>query len=215
MAYSDYGGYAYKNGNRVEERSDAVLSPEGIKSTPGQWHGWTLQEGRSGGSFHALLGDGPIFVGLCKQSSLSVHRLGESLDLLALLKDAPPEAVNEYTHEGKTTRYLNTDHYKTTDEMCVLEVDGHKIEVKWEEDDNHYQYVRLTQPDGSVWTGWSGYGVGAGLEDCGYGFSTYDREERVRELFPAGRAAAEGSGDAPTTAEKEANAKLSDAGGKP
>ena len=34
--------YAFKNGARVKERSDAVFSPEGIKSTPGQWPGWTL-----------------------------------------------------------------------------------------------------------------------------------------------------------------------------
>ena len=29
MAYSDYGGYAYRNGKRVEARSDATISPEG------------------------------------------------------------------------------------------------------------------------------------------------------------------------------------------
>ncbi len=184
MAYSDYGGYAYKNGTRVEERSDAVLSPDGIKSTPGQWPGWTLQEGRASGSYHVLLGDGPIFVALYKQSSLSIHRLSESLDMLALMKNPTPEAVSEYTHEGKTTRYINTDHLKASDELCVFEVDGHTIEVRWTEEDNHYQYVRLTQPDGNVWTGWSGYGVGAGLEDCGYGFSTSEREERLLELLP-------------------------------
>jgi hypothetical protein len=184
MAYSDYGGYAFKNGERIESRSDAVLSPDEIKSTPGQWPGWTLQEGRDGRSFHALLGDGPIFVGLYKQSSLTIHRLSEKLDELALAKDLPAEAVSSYEHDGKTTRYLNTEHFKDTGAPCVLEADGCRIEVFWEVDDNHYQYVRLTQPDGSVWHGWSGYGVGAGLEDCGYGYSTEDRNKRLCELWP-------------------------------
>ena len=52
------------------------------------------------------------------------------------------------------------------------------------DEDNYYVYARLTQPDGNVWHGWSGYGVGAGLEDAGYGFSTADRESKLRDLWP-------------------------------
>lgn len=37
----------------------------------------------------------------------------------------------------------------------------------------------MTQPDGVVWTGFSGYGVGAGLEDAGYGYSTEEREDKL------------------------------------
>ena len=29
MAYSDYGGYAYRNGERVRERSDYTITPDG------------------------------------------------------------------------------------------------------------------------------------------------------------------------------------------
>ena len=65
----------------------------------------------------------------------------------------------------------------------MLHVDGHRTTVYFREEDNHYQYVELLQPDGVVWHGWSGYGVGAGLEDCGYGFSTADREAKVWQLF--------------------------------
>jgi hypothetical protein len=32
----------------------------------------------------------------------------------------------------------------------------------------------LEQSNGTVWHGFSGYGVGAGLEDAGYGYSTND-----------------------------------------
>lgn len=180
MAYSDYGGYAYRNGIRVVERSDAVLTPEGVQSTPGQWPGWTIEAGRGGQSFHALLGDGPIYVGLYKQSGVHVHRLAERLDPVDLLREPTPDATEGF--EGQ--RWINDDSFRSRGVPCVLEADGCTIEVHWTYEDNYYQYVRLTQPDGSVWHGWSGYGVGAGLEDCGYGYCTKDREEMLSYLWP-------------------------------
>jgi hypothetical protein len=181
MAYSDYGGYAYKNGERVTDRSDCILSPEGIKSTPGMWPGWILQEGRSGGSHHALMGDGPIFISLYKQSCLRVYRMGEEIDLIPLCK---PEWITSWKDEkGETHQWLNTDHFKASEEPLALEIDGNKITVFFRDEDNHYQYAEMIQPDGSVWHGFSGYGVGAGLEEAGYGFSTQEREDQLFSLF--------------------------------
>jgi hypothetical protein len=195
MAYSDYGGYAYRNGVRVEERSDAQITDKGDTfGSPGMWPGFAAyaiggkeeyEKRREWPSGHAILGDGPIYAVLYKQSYLMIHRGPERLEVVDLLKDAPPEAVSSYEHEGETTRYLNTDHFKETEDLAVFEVDGVRIEVYFREEDNHYMYVRLIQPDGVVWTGFSGYGVGAGLEDAGYGFSTEAREEMLQELFPA------------------------------
>jgi hypothetical protein len=183
MAYSDYGGYAYKNGERVVERSDAVLTPEGLKSTPGSWPGWSLEEGRSGGSYHVILGNDGVYVTMYKQSSLGILNLNEPVDLLELMREAYPESIKKYDFDPyKDQEYVDWDLYE--DKMVALEVSGHKIEIYREESDNYYQYVRLTQPNGDVWTGFSGYGVGAGLEDCGYGFSTSDQEERLQNLFP-------------------------------
>lgn len=162
MAYSDYGGYAYRNGIRDEQRSDAVLSPEGIKSTPGSWPGWTIPEGRYAASYHVLLGDGPIFVGLYKQSTIRLHRLGEEIEL-------PADFVED----------------DDADSASRFEIDGYTLEAIRLQTDNHYIYARLTQPDGVVWTGFSGYGVGAGLEDAGYGFSTDACEETLRSRFSA------------------------------
>lgn len=178
MAYSDYGGFAYRNGQRAEERSDAVFSTEGLQSTPGSWPGWTIPEGRNGKSYHVILGDGPVHVCLYKQSSLTIKRNGDDVDLISActVSDVPVQTYGE-------GRWLDTDHFKKTEERCSFEVDGHQIEVFWREEDNHYQYVRLTQPDGIVWTGFSGYGVGAGLEDGGHGYSTEDRESELRNLF--------------------------------
>jgi hypothetical protein len=196
MAYSDYGGYAYRNGVRVESRSDCTISPEGDTfGSPGMWPGFAAfaaggkaeyekrQEWPSG---HAVLGDGPIYAVLYKQSSISLHRCGEALDMLSLLKDAPDSAITEWTdEEGKTHRWLNTDHFTSSEDCCVFEVDEWRLEVFFRIEDNHYQYAKLTQPDGNVWHGWAGYGVGAGLEDAGYGYSTEDREDALWELFGA------------------------------
>jgi len=196
MAYSDYGGYAYKNGERIEERSDAVLSPEGIKSTPGQWPGWTLEEGRSGGSYHVLLGDGPIFLSLYKQSSLGVHRLGETVDWEVAAGRDYPDAIRNWTqmydHSQQPSKlldvpivqsYFDTGWFAGNGMPLELDIDGCKITAYFVDEENHYMFVRLEQPDGNIWTGFSGYGVGAGLEDADYGYSTDLQIERMNDLF--------------------------------
>lgn len=200
MAYSDYGGYAYRNGVRVEERSDCTIKPDGDTfGTPGSWPGFAmLAAGVPGGEVkkliqyphgHAVLGDGPIHVMLYKQSTLRVFRAGVELDTADLLESPTSEQIYEYEWNGKKRRDINTDHFRDNDIPCVLTVDGWRIEARWTHEDNYYQYVRVTQPDGVEWCGWSGYGVGAGLEDCGYGFSTQDREDNIREHFPEAMAA--------------------------
>jgi hypothetical protein len=180
MAYSDYGGYAYRNGVRVKDRSDAVLTPDGVKATPGMWPGWVLTEGRSGESHHALLGDGPIFVGLYKQSTVRIYQLGEELSQADfVVTGVAPDAF----HEWGGRKYVDSQPFVNADAPVIFEVDGRRLEVRWAEEDNYYVYARLTQPDGVVWTGFSGYGVGAGLEDAGYGYSTGERERELSLLF--------------------------------
>lgn len=194
MAYSDYGGYAYRNGVQVEERSDFTITPDGGFGTPGAYPGFALaavgatseqiQQARDYPNGHAVLGDGPIFLVLYKQSHIEICRGIEKLDEIGLLHEPDPDAVKEWTYEGKTERYVNVDHFKSTDRPCHFEVDGVRITIYWRIEDNHYQYAKLEQPDGTVWHGWSGYGVGAGLEDAGYGFSTSEREELLCSLWP-------------------------------
>lgn len=196
MSYSDYGGYAYRNGVRIESRSDCTITPEGdAYGSPGMYPGFALiaqgldhsevMKRQKWPSGHAVLGDGPIYVVMYKQSSLCIYRGPKKLDDLALLKDAPPDAIKTWVDaEGKEHRWLKTDYYNRSEDLCTFEVDGWKVEVYFRIEDNQYQYCKLTQPDGNVWTGFSGYGVGAGLEDAGYGYSTEDREDVLQELFP-------------------------------
>lgn len=174
MAYSDYGGYAYRNGVRVVERSDATITPEGdTYGKPGSYPGFALlAEGVPHAevmkrvdwpSGHAVLGDGPIYVVLYKQYA-QVFRGPERLESLS--RDWE-EGADE---EGEQRK--------------AFEVDGFKAEAVLTHEDNYYVYVRMTQPDGNVWHGWSGYGVGAGLEDAGYGFSTPERDRMLLSFWP-------------------------------
>lgn len=169
MAYSDYGGYAYRNGTRIEDRSDATITPDGNTfGTPGVWPGFakyaitgSVTEGQDWPSGHVILGDGPIYVTLYKQSDVRVHRGFTKLNVVDLVVDLLPEEFDTY----ESGRYLNADEFRKNNKLCVLEVDDVRIEVSFIKDDNVYQYARVIQPDGTVWHGWSGYGVGAGLED--------------------------------------------------
>lgn len=172
MAYSDYGGYAYRNGSRIEDRSDATITPEGdTYGTPGSYPGFALiaagvppEEVHARADWpsgHAVLGDGPIYVVLRKQWA-SVYRGPVKIHDLSRDWDADDEE----------------------EQHLVFEVDGYKVDAILTHEDNYYVYVKLTQPDGNLWHGWSGYGVGAGLEDAGYGYSTEDREAKIKQLWP-------------------------------
>jgi hypothetical protein len=160
MAYSDYGGYAYRNGVRVDERSD-----------------FTINAMRSNSRGHAVLGDGPIYLTLYKQSSVGLYRGVEKIDIDSTMSDK--EGV-EFFEEGDC--YLDSDQFISADKPAVMEVDGWVIEVRFTHEDNHYVYAKVTQPDGTLWHGWSGYGVGAGLE--GDGSSTRKRERMLCKFWP-------------------------------
>jgi hypothetical protein len=172
MAYSDYGGYAYRNGARVEDRSDCTITPEGDTfGTPGCYPGFAMAA--AGVSHdevskrvewpcgHAVLGDGPIYVVLYKQGA-SAFRGPERID-------------------ANLNWDWNDD--EAEEQRRTLEVDGYSLEVALTQEDNYYVYAKLTQPNGTVWHGFSGYGVGAGLEDAGYSHSTQDRIEALESLF--------------------------------
>ena len=180
MAYSDYGGYGYRNGERIMERSDAVFTAEGLKSTCGMWPGFAIPEGRHGGSYHVILGDGPVYLSMYKQSGIGLVEGPNELNFGELALAKYPEA-KWVSKDGDV--YFENDYFQAREIPCELEVNGHKLSVYFEYTDNYYQYAKLEQPDGTIWTGFSGYGVGAGLEDCGYGYSTQNCIDRLEDLF--------------------------------
>jgi hypothetical protein len=195
MAYSDYGGYAFRNGKRIEDRSDCTIKPDGdLFGTPGIYPGFAmLAEGVEHAEVvkavqwphgHAVLGDGPIHVVLYKQTTIQIFRGPERLSECDLLVGDSFAGIKEWQTESGVRRYIDWEYFVKHDMRCVFSVDGFTIEVRWIDEDNIYQFVRMEQSDGNVWHGWSGYGVGAGLEDAGYGYSTEEQNQRLLSFWP-------------------------------
>jgi len=171
MAYSDYGGYAFLNGERVIERSDATIYPGGkLDSTPGQYPGWfkTLEQRGQGEDFHVVLGDENFFVGMHKQSYVVALHNGKRTVLEV------PEDIGEIIEK----RIASGEHVG-----YEYKIDDYTISVFWVETDNHYVFVELVMTNDDVWTGFSGYGVGAGLDDGCCGYSTEAQVSLMWELF--------------------------------
>lgn len=193
MAYSDYGGYAYKNGKRVEDRSDAMITPK-MESVPGQWPGFAAySQGLSKEKFyeirpdfpngHVVIGDDPVYVGLYKQGIMMLWFGTIQLDKTDFIR-------------GEAKMFIKTrdNGYKFLDRHTVANTydtpiffdlpDGYKLYGSWKNIDNYYVFARLEMPNGDIWHGWSGYGVGAGLEDANYGYSTRKVEGYMKDIWP-------------------------------
>lgn len=163
MAYSDYGGYAYRDGIRLPERSDCKITPLGVMKAS-EWH--------------VIIGDKPIYICLYKQTYVSYWDDEKELDLVPLVKDQ--DVIDEYL--GR--RFINSEKLRKAKKPLILDGLGYKTTIWWLDEDNIYQYVRAEHQNGTIWHGWSGYGVGAGLEDESRGHSTKEREKTLLSLWP-------------------------------
>lgn len=155
MASSDYGGYSYMNGILDLNRCDAQYRNE---------------------TYHALVGNDEIAVGLYKQlhASIYIKDIYFSMSYNDILNISDGEILS-----------------------ASLYFKGAKITIIREHFDNYYQYVELLlfkdkenknyfhEPDEieSYYHGFSGYGVGKGLEDAGYGYNTNEIEKRLFNYF--------------------------------
>ena len=194
MAYSDYGGRVYRNGVEINDRCDVEITAEGLNATPGSWPGWAHAISEEsletlGGCYHAALGSGPIFLALYKQSTFCIFRGFERELSIEEIKDAVPDECPAFFGDYEGKPYVDDDKYRTEDQALRITINGTEISLRWTEEDNFYVYARMEEPDGTIWTGWSGYGVGCGLEDGSYGFSSDERDEMLSELFPNSQAA--------------------------
>jgi hypothetical protein len=189
MAYSDYGGKAYRNGVWIEDRSDCVILPtEELFSTPGMWPGFaTLTVGTTWKQAadltnlptgHAILGDGPIYLVLYKQSTVKLYRGFEEIDIVSLIDK---ETAHLCTFEGEV--FIFTDMYALREEPIIVSLDGHEITIWWTHEDNFYVYAQVKQPDGTCWQGWSGYRVGVGFNEDEEKYSSAARDEKMKTLF--------------------------------
>ena len=183
MGWSDYGGYAYRDGTRVDERSDCPIPAHGPHDDDLDGEPWG----------HAVLGNDGTFVALWKQMTVRAWNDGAELALASHALDASPGLVRT-----DDTRGPELDPFGAIDRApdetargTFALPGGARLEVVWsrEEEDrsyreNLYLYARLVLASGGTWHGWSGYGVGAGFEDAPFGFENGQRDERLRELWP-------------------------------
>ena len=179
MAYSDYGGYVYRNGERVEERSDWTITEDGKGfESPGAYPGFAaLLQNRQDvidnhNYGHAVLGTGPFHVMLYKQSDVIIYYGVKQLAIHTF-----PWKIMETAHIcGFNAYYMGDARY--------AKHNAYDLNIIWTDEGNFYVYAELEEPDKTLWHGFSGYGVGAGLETCGYGYDTELRVKQLMELFP-------------------------------
>ena len=157
MAYSDYGGYAYRNGDRVEERSDCSLKPDGtVVGSPGQYPPFAA-EARGEDMFdcmklptgHVVLGDSPIFVALHKYFSVYIYRGGELVDAI--------HPDTEFWDNNKTSNEVESHAVRTVDFVEIDVVFRHTAEGGFG------CYVEVQQADSTIWHGWTASVAGVRL----------------------------------------------------
>lgn len=154
MAYSNWGGYAYKNGIRVEDRSDAVITTDGsIEGSPGIYPGFSaLISGKTQEEVmkyislpmaHAVLGQENVYVLLYKSYPL-IYVGGEKQPFKYKYPEENGDRVLSYS----------------------LDFDDTKVELVMDFEESRI-FARVTYRNGDVWCGFSGYVVGAGWEEEG------------------------------------------------
>jgi len=171
MGYSGYGGYGYRDGVRIETASDALITPDSVNhGVPGGFPPSELMvaaNGETGAAIngHVVIGDGPVFVSLYKHM-LSVYLLADGVfhdqNLETIGVDLPDEVVIDF---GDGTCSLDQDRMVERTDMLRFEIEGHVIEYRMVAHPRWVQHARITQPDGTVWTGFCGLEIGAGHED--------------------------------------------------
>lgn len=137
MAYGNWGGNVFRNGERMREWEDATPYKE-TEFLAGYHQAFLRDEGCN--PHHAVLGEKDVR--LCGYKSYPVLFVkGEKVDLSPF-----------------TTR---DDNYTSDGEG---EIEGYRF--SWETgDDPAMVSLELIEPDGTAWSGFSGYAVGAGYDD--------------------------------------------------
>lgn len=171
MSYGGHGGLGYRNGELVENASDALLTPDCVNhGDPGGFPPselMVLANGETGAAIngHVIIGDGPVFVSLYKHT-LCIYLLADGrfheLNLMTIGVDLPDGVVVDL---GDGTCALSQDLLVQDTDTLRFEVEDHVIEYRMIAHPRWVQHARITQPDGTVWTGFCGYEIGAGHDD--------------------------------------------------
>ena len=159
MAYSDYGGYVYRNRERVPSRSDWVPEPGSPArvDAAGRRTGANAFGGpHEGFAGHAVLETGPFFVSLKKNHCIMVHhRTTRVLRYYGAPSTVPQSGTGVDATEmqlgggggPRLTMIVETDEVRESTFVCA------KL-IEWKDGEAE-----------NVWTGWSAATAGAGRLD--------------------------------------------------
>lgn len=171
MSYGGHGGLGYRNGELVENASDALITPDCVNhGVPGGFPPADLSviaNGDTGGAIngHVILGDGPVMVTLYKHT-LAIYLLADGRfheqNLMTIGVDLPDGVVIDFD-DG--TCMLSADRLVEDTDTLRFEIEGHAIEYRMIAHPRWVQHARITQPDGTVWTGFCGNEIGAGHDE--------------------------------------------------
>jgi hypothetical protein len=163
MAYSNWGAFVFCNGERQPNKED--VPPYGDADVEAVGSGariWVnLLKARADGKaqaphercHHAVLGQDRLR--LCGYKSYPELYLAGDDGLVVQLNIAM----------FRIDKSVNADDWEWHDSEGIEgEVDGFKFKA-WPGDEPEHVDLELTEPDGTKWTGKSGYCMGAGFED--------------------------------------------------
>jgi hypothetical protein len=188
MAYSNYGAFTYRNGERRRDKEDVGVYDTDEAALPSGARIWAnLIKNRERGtdawwqhSQHGVMGDGPVRVACYKQGlpSGGIYFWPEGADApedhaAQSFTDTPPLPEPTTTYEedpgahraywasrwGHEYGHFEVAHDFGTGKYLFTFTDSGTSES------GHYE-ATMTEPDGTEWKCVHDYGYGAGLTDC-------------------------------------------------
>lgn len=165
MAYSDYGAFTWRNGERRRDKEDVGVYDTDEGELPSGYRIFAnIMKNRESGatgwhnhSHHGVMGDGFIRVGLYKQG------LGSSG--IYVWPDGTEEPVRVPWEEIIGAEYPSYEYGKITHSIAHgMGVYQFTFTDKENTDSGHYE-ATMTEPDGTEWLCVYDYGYGAGLTD--------------------------------------------------
>ena len=177
MAYSDYGAFVYKNGERRRDKEDVGVYDTDEANLPSGLRIWAnIIKNRDDGndqwwrhSQHGVMGDGLVRVACYKQGFPSIYVWRDGDDEPHCFTDEELMAHNGWTldnpwiqvweHDGRAEPYIE-GYPDYSISFTVPGLEGY--EFYYTHDDHYYAIMR--EPDGAEWECSFDYWYGAGFE---------------------------------------------------
>jgi hypothetical protein len=138
MAYGNWGGHVYRNGQRMEAWEDNTPYRE-TELTAGYAQAFLRDQGYD--PHHAILGEKRVRLCGYKDSPI-LYVDGQQVDL-APYRTTDPDDWDENEGNG--------------------EIDGYRFNWSYDWGEQRLDLM-LIEPDGTTWTGFGGYMIGAGFD---------------------------------------------------